>query len=315
MVAAFTADDLLTRVQDDLTLPDADGRLGATAAERNAAQLRFADRVMRQQVAGLISSPRQGVWMRAASTAIVSGTSRYALPVRALGETLEDVAIVDATVSPEALWSAPEIETHDRWRFTRARGPWDSPYAYAWYDNAVELLPHPTETRYTLRVLYLMRPSRLVTVSLCAQVASTTSTTITAAATVPSGWGSSETLDVVDGSTGRLHQIDAAGTSISGTSITISAGVSSDIAAGDYVCLAGQTCVPGVSESLYDVLVDGTSLAVARAILDPEDVADAERRLAESMSHAGALIKPRSRGAVRKLVPHYAPHRRGRRMR
>jgi hypothetical protein len=319
MVAALTTDDLVTEVRDEALLPDTDGRLGATEAATDVAICRLASRVLRTVCAELVVGARAQRWTTdllnsggGTAQVIVSGTYLYDIPTRALAAGVSDVLILSVDGSTITEWSAPEVPAAEAWRYANNHGGWDSPYAYCWRDDQIELLPHPTATEYLVHVYYPRGLLRLVPTASCALIASKTATTITTSATVPSGWASSETLDIVRGSpNGQPRGIDQAGTSISGTSITISAGVPSGTVAGDYVCLDGETCVPPVPDVVWPVLVDGAALEVLRAIGDPAGTQDAERRLGESVRSARALLEPRSRGASKKIVARYSPLRRG----
>lgn len=302
MVAALTTDTLVDEVKDQALLPTADGRL------TTAQILRLGDRVMRTVVSDVVISSRGGWWLTVAGTdtTIVAGTATYALPARALGESTASLVIVD---SGGAEWEAPEIPMGEAQRYRKARGPWESPYAFVWRDDRVELLPTPTAGGYSLRIYVPRRPSRLVAVSSCALVSSTGATTITTSATVPTAWASSETIDVISGVNGRPRGEDLAGTSIATTNVTISAGVPSGTAAGDYVCLDGTTCVPPLSEAVWPVLVDGLTLEVLRALDEPTEAA--ETRLRESVARARNLSEPRGRGAARKIIARNHPLRAG----
>lgn len=302
MVAARTTADLLSEVKDQALLPSTDGRL------TDAQILTRGDHVMDTLIAQVQVSARQQRMTRTyADTSIVSGTSLYAIPERALAAGATDIVIVSGTEE----YHPPEIDQSDAWRYRSEHGGWDSPYAYCWLGDTIELLPHPEESTYTLRVYYPEQPSRLVTTSSCAVVASKTATVITTSATVPTAWGSSETLDIVSHRpNGKPRGVDLAGTSISGTSVTVSAGVPSTVVAGDFVCLDGTTCVPPIPQTLWPVLVAGTTLEVLRALGDPA-ASDAERRLAESLVTARDLLSPRSRGQTKKIIAYHSPLRRG----
>ncbi len=308
MVAALTTDDLVTEAKDLASVPANEGRFGTTSGDLEEGILRLASRVLRTACADLLISSRSQRWVSTSAGSIVSGTYLYAIPERALGAGVTDVIIVDGTSE----WSAPEIDAADAYRYRENHGGWASPYAYCWRDDDIELLPHPTVTQYTLRVAYSRGLLRLARVSECARVSSKGATTITTAATVPSTWGASETLDIVRGSpNGQPRDIDLAGTSISGTSITIAAGVPSTVVAGDYVCLDGETCVPPVPDIVWPVLVDGTALELCRVFTDMEGVAVCSSRLAESIRRAEELLTPRSRGASQKIVNYSSRLRRG----
>lgn len=308
MVAARTTDTLLADVRAAAQLPDAEGRL--TTAEL----YRICDQALALHVADLLTDVQSRRWASEATSSLVAGTSRYRIPARAQGAAVLDVLITDGT----ATWSAPELPAAEAWRYTRSRGPWDSPYAYTWQDDSIQVLPTPSSggPSYTLLFVWARQPSRLVAVSDCASIASSTSTTITTSATVPSAWTSAETLDIVratgDGApwrNGSSATLDLAGTSISGTSITVSAGLPSDLPAGSYVCLAGSTCVPPVPELAYHVLVQASAMLVLEALGDLQGASSKVAVLEREKALALRWLVPRSKGAAPRKVPYYSPLR------
>lgn len=298
MVAALTTADVLARVKALAQLPAADGRLS------DAELLGIADEVLRTTCADLLMGARGQWWTVAASdVTIASGVAAYALPERALSEGLADVLIVQGT----SQWSAPEIPLEQAWRYRKAHGGWASPYAYCWRDDVIELLPTPTDSSYALRVLYPRRPSRLVTVASAALVSSSTTSTIVVAS-VPAGWGGSQLVDVVSGTSGRLRGQDLPA-SIASTTLTLT--TPDGTVAGDYVCLDGETCVPPLPETVFDVLVASTTLETLMALGDPEGVGAAQVRAQARIARAQSLASPRNRGASRKIVAHGYGTRRG----
>lgn len=312
MVAALTTADLLTQVKVLAQLPAADGRI--TDAELLSS---CADPVLRETVADLLIGTRYQHWVVAASDATISsGTYLYDLPARAHASGLTDVIITDGTSE----WSAPEIPIAEAYRFRTEHGGWESPFAYTWRDDQLELLPHPTQSGYSLRLLFPRRPSRLVTVSECAVVASLTSTRIVLGGTgyVGPGWSDTQTVDVVRGTSGRVLTEDRA-TTLSGlvnldlVSGTWNTSGADAIVAGDFACEAGQTCVPYLPEAVWGVLVAGTTIEALRAVGDdPQAMQDAERRLDKAEARATSQLSPRSRGASKKIIARTAPIRGGR---
>lgn len=311
-IAAKTADDLISdlivaaqlRSSDSTTIDD--GRLS------NAEALRIASRLLSTQVAALLVAARQERWVSQASdVAITSGTDTYRVPGRALAAGVSDVVIYDDASGEE--FDPPYLDGRDRHHYVNGRkGQWRSPYAYTWQGDHIVLVPAPTETKYQLRVRFPRQPPRLVQTSACALVSSTTATTITTNATVPSAWASSETLDIVQGDPhGDVIGLDLAGTSISGTSITIAAGVPSEAASGDYVCLDGDSCVIPLPESVYSYLVDLLTVWALQRIGDP--LAEQAKELAmATRASVQEVLEPRSRGERRVPIRRHSPLRLGR---
>ena len=218
---------------------------------------------------------------------------------------MTDILIVDGT----SVTSAVEIPQQDAYIYQVTRGAWEAPYAYCWRDDFIELLPHPTATSGSLRILYPRTPGKLVETSACAVVSSSGATTITTVATVPSTFASSDTLDVVSARNGAPRGIDQSCTSVGGTSITISAGVPSGTLAGDYVCEVGETPVPNLPASLYPALVNGTVLRVVAALGDT-DHAQLAAGVAEITEKAGKrVLEPRNRGQAQRITARHTPLR------
>lgn len=305
MVAAKTTADLLTEVRDETQLPDADGRLDSDGI------LRLASRRLSGSIADLLVSLRQERWVTTqADTTISSGTATYRVPSRALAAGVADIIVRETASGSE--WSAPEIPAEERWRHSDGqRGRWRSPYGYAWQGDHIVLLPTPDTTGYTLRIRYPRQPARLVQTTAAASVSSKGASTIVVAS-VPSAFGSAATVDVVEGTPhGDVLMSDASAT-ISSTTLTIAAGVDTEVAAGDYVCLAGQTCVPPIPESVWPLLVAETSLAVLRAIGDDAAIPHAERTVMEALAHVRNVLAPRNRGERQMVINRSSSLRAGR---
>lgn len=313
MVAAKTTDDLIldviaaAQLQSDGAGTITDGRVS------NDDVLTWASKLLSTSIASMLlaCSQERWVWQDSDQT-IVSGTAKYRIPSRALASGVASLVILDGSSNE---FHPPQISAADRYRYASSRvGPWRSPFAMTWEGDHIVLLPTPAESGFSLRVRFPRQPPRLVAVSACAVVASTTSTVITTTATVPTAWTASETLDLNEGTPhGDALGLDLAGTSISGTSITIAAGVPSELAAGDYVSLAGHGCTLPVPEVVYHLLVDLVIVEVLRRIgSDPADLQEARDAAAASMVHVRDILEPRDRGASPKPIRRNSPLRAGR---
>lgn len=172
-------------------------------------------------------------------------------------------------------------------------------------------VPDANSSRFSLRVRYPRQPSRLVPVAECALVSSVASNVITVAA-VPSAWGAAETVDTIQG----VPHADALGldqsATISGSDITIAAGVSSELAAGDYVTLAGETCVPPVPEVVWPALTSATSVDVLTSIGDEAHSSSQMSKAGRQFSRAKRLLTPRNRGEREVIQNHNSAARAGR---
>ena len=306
-MAVWTTDDLVAEVKLRCGWPSAGGFM------TDSEILTIADSEMSGTVAPLIRRAREEFWVVSApDVAIESGVSEYRVPSRALGSALRDVLIVDG----DKMYSAPELPPEEEWRYKTTCGPWNSPFGYFLQGSYIQILPTPTTASYSLRLKYYRRPSKLVPLASAAKVSSAGGTTITTAATVPSAWGTSESVDIID-SLSPYDSLgdDLAGTSIATTNVTISAGVPSTVKAGDYVSLEETTPVPQIPDAVRPVLVLATMRGCLDAAGDNEDAAKAEAQLTRQSARIGGLIEPRVTGERPVVVNRYSALRGGGRWR
>lgn len=173
---------------------------------------------------------------------IVSGSS-YRLPKRALGGKLRDVKIYDGT----------NYQNLNR-LFEEDRA--NNPVGYYLNRNSLEL--SGDFTAQTLRVTYYLTPSQLVLTTAIATIASIDSATQITVTSLPTTISTNTQIDFIQ-SSGQydLLAIDQTISSIAGTSLVFSS-LPTDLAVGDYVCLAGQSPVPTIPVDLHPVLVQAT---------------------------------------------------------
>lgn len=302
MVAALTTDGLLSRIKARAQIPAADGRL------TDAEILAICDDAHRSSLARLQVGADDGRMVKtAADQAITADQARYRIPSRALEAGTYDVLIVDSDGEES---SSVYVDSSEAWRSSAETGGAGTVYRHTIEGDEIVLLPTPATTYGQLRVKYRRAPSRLVPVASCALISSSAGTTISSADSVPSGWGSSETLDVVEGTpSGDSIADDVAGTSIGGASITVAAGVPSEAAAGDYVCLAGETCVPSIPAAAEGYFVLLCTYEVMLALGDVGGAGALQPLLAERKREATALMYERSR--QRPIVVNRSSHLRG----
>lgn len=304
MVVAHTSDDLLTRVRARALLPDTDGRLA------NSDILAMADDVILSTLSRAIVNADDGRWVKThADIPIVSGEARYRIPSRALGSALYDVLIVDRAGNER---SSAYIDPAEGWRYSRgSRGAGVAPFDHTIEGDLLTLLPEPRQDGLTLRLKYRRRPSRLVPVASCAAIASAGGSFIATAAPAPARFGASNTLDIVQG----RPNADALGddldaSTIAGTSITLSGPVPTDARAGDYVCLAGETCVPQVPDVAWPALVAFTAVEVLIAVGDREGAQDLRDIAALRLQEAGRQLSERNRES-QAVIPRWSALRGG----
>lgn len=258
----------------------------ATWSEARVAAL--ANEELRGRVVPLLLSLEGEHLVTYTDTALTTATE-YDLPQRAIGARLRDVQLVDS--SGRALADVPP------WSLDQlVQTPVCTP-SYLIRGNKLVL----TETREgaILRVYYQRRPNSLVDrTDSCARVTAVGGSSVTVDA-VPSGWGASTSLCVIDDTPPFDELVSARSiTSILGLVITMSP---TSIAVGDYLALEGESPIPQVPIECFDALCEATTARVLRAMGDPR-WEEAEASYLRLMGDVTNISTPRVVGEPRRIV-------------
>lgn len=277
--------------------------VGATDTWSDADLLALATEEMQSYVMSVLMDVREDYRTADYDVATVASTATYRLPERAAGDSLRNVLYS----SDGGLEYSPLVRVDaDQAGASATLG---TPYGFYFKDTDVVLVPTPAIAG-TLRLQYPRRPSKLVAASAVATIApggiNGNRTVITTTATIPSTFTSGVTVDVVDNNPGfKILTMDAATTgTVSGTTITLSAALPASVAAGDYVCLAGESVVPQIPVEMHPLLAARTVEVALEALGDKKSVVAAKRT--ETMRReAIGMMTQRSKGSVRALVNRY----------
>lgn len=296
----WTTDTLVSRIRRRANLPDAsaggpsDSELLDAAYEEILAVFQPILRTTQESYATAITD-----------IAIVSGTPRYRIPRDSLGGTVRDVRLVDADGVEISVLKALPTDAP-------AYGSSGSLSAYTIEGDHIRLLPSPSSSMsgYSLRVWYYRRPSKLVPVSSCYTIASTTSTTIVLSSD-PS-YGSTTEFDVVFASPQFDLVLDGATASWSTVTATFSGGEDlSELSAGDYLCAHMETCVPRLPELMHGALA---SSVAAQILLEEGDQRGAAAEIAQRDRLIGAsrsALDPRADASPNHIINRSSVLRRG----
>ena len=267
VVSGVTADELLTRVKSRAQVPDADGRLGSTSAAVDASIFTIIDDLMQTAAFRSIYDADDGRRVAtAANVSITKSQPNYRIPSRAWGGDVDSVHLITSTGEEVPLHYVDRSEIY-MWD---QAGLWADP-RYTILGNTIRLLPSPADSNYSLRVRYLRRPNKLVKVATCTLLTASAASTLTG--TIGSGWSSPTTIDVIKGTHGGYALEDDIPVTYTGTTITRTTGSNATTGAsipeaGDYACLAGETCVVQCPDVAISFLVARASAEVCDAIGD-----------------------------------------------
>lgn len=298
MAQSFTTTALLSSIRRRAMLPGS-----STETFTDADLLAIATEELQTDILELWLSVREENAVREITQSITSGTASYNVPERAAAETLRQLQVLSGSDYVDLFRIEPE-DVEDYGSSTTG-----SPTHYYFRDNAVVLVPSPSASG-TLKFVYHRRPSALVATSAVATISSIDSgrTVITTTATIPTTHVSGITVDVVDEKPGfrAIVQDYTTTATTSGTTITVTTALPSSVAAGDYVCLSGESPVPQVPPELHPLLAQRTAMKALEAMGDSHMV-QAGQIYEQMRERAMKLMTPRSVGATRYLINEHGP--------
>lgn len=236
-------------------------------------------------------------------TTVTSGTASYRTSYRALGEALRDVLYDDGS----GFASMVRKEPRD---LAGSTSPASSKLFYL-QDDKIVLVPTPNNSTNTLRIKAMVRPNKVVQATRVFNVESVGSGTVVLgridgdasgddAATFFNANADSGQVDIIRPKPGfRSIVIDTvatfstnAATFISGTAIT------TQMAIGDFVCIAGEAPMPQLPAELHPLLAQEVACAVLRSTR-VADLAAAEKERDRLEAIAVGLFSPRTQNQPR----------------
>lgn len=291
----FTTTGLYASIRRRASIPTT-----ATTGGANADLLAYANEELRLNLVAEILKLREGYFKRDLDTTLVSGTTSYRLPTRAIGGKLAGVYLLD---SAGAVMGDPLPEILDERQGSYASDT--SLCGYRIRGQSLVLVGGTATTAVTLRQTYYERPNELVA-SGYATVSSLTSTTITTSAS--HGYTTSSVLDFVKATEGfESVAIDKTPTAASGSSLTFASGViPSDLAAGDYICVFKQSAVPQIPSEFHPILAQRVACAWLEAGGYATQLEAARGKLSAMEEAIGVLCSPRVDTGAKKLIARHS---------
>lgn len=274
MAVSYTTDTLVARARRAAQLNSTNRKLS------DAELLQIADECIQSMLWPLV---RKSIQDYALTETIVSYAPASAanpdcgiqrLPPRCSASTIAQVAVS----TPNGSWKLPHIDASETADYGDALvGSLKKaalPAAYALFGDKLRIVPAPDATQVQLRIMYERRPSRLVAVSECALIASAVIASdldVTCTGTIPATFTNNRDVDLVRGSPQqtdpiaddyRINSVVAQVIDLStGNSTTAAGAAEADIRAGDFVCLAGETCVFPLPDVFWPVAIAATAAA------------------------------------------------------
>jgi hypothetical protein len=248
---------------------------------------------MLSELVPLIVLRREEYYVRTEDFQIVAGKAAYDIPYRAIGGTLREVKLINDN-------NSFHIERIDPKKIDRTHT--GQPYRFYVQGNNIILHPEPTDATFTLRLSYFLRPSRFVPSAECGQITAINGQIVTA--TLPDTWSVDSVFDLVKGKPGydildKDLTISAIDTGLS--TLTFSGTLPSDLAVGDWVCLAEETCFPFLPPEGHIALIQCATTAALEALGDPAQQlsaqkAELQKKVFESLISVRIQGQPKSFG-------------------
>lgn len=225
-------------------------------------------------------------------------------PVRATGAALRTIGWLKSDGNVRFL---PRIEPENAGGFANSSG---DPQGYMFQGNGIYLLP--TQTSGNIRLAYQQRPGTLVLPAQCCEVDSVdpTGNTLTVVSRDTTRFASPSAglpMDLVSSVANYVaYGLDVPASDWDDSvSLVLNVTHAQALAAnvGDFVCLAGETCIPQLPPELFPLLAQRTAHVIAQAAgfqrRDAIEKAwmDLEKRLT-------MLLSPRSDGSARPVISH-----------
>lgn len=213
----------------------------------NSDYLSILNREMLSVVIPVLNTVNQEYFITYQDTVVTSGTDTYRIPKRAIGGTLRDVQLIDTAGNVQNL---KRLFEEDKTSTSSGLN------GYYLKGNNIILSPTPTNSSDTLRQVYFRRPSKLVATSSCAVITAidTVNNQVTVSAT-PTSMTTGTSIDFVQGeSPYDLLNTSVSISGVSGTTISFTS-LPTELAVGDYLCPAGESCLPMVPDELVPMLV------------------------------------------------------------
>lgn len=252
--------------------------------------LAILNKEMQSQVTPMFQSLRGEYNLAYFDIPITANVDTYRIPRRAIGSKLRNIQIITGTAVSEL----PRFFEEDRRSIT------DGQSGYYLKSQQIVIQPKPTITRDTLRLAYFRRPSDFVLPTSCAQIVAIGATTVTVSS-VPTTFGASVLVDFVQVlSPYDALAIDLPIVSIAGMIITFTT-IPADLAIGDYVCIGGETCTPGMPQEVVPFL---TQCALVTMLTSKKDSSAPLEitRMKQMRDNIVDLMSPRVASSDVKLV-------------
>lgn len=229
---------------------------------------------------------------------LVSGTTKYAIPHRAIGNKVKDIYIKDSNNNLKELTRISNGDLAD----------WNSdvetyPGAFYLEGDSIILLHNPSSGE-RLKFIYHMRPNKLVQENRAARITNISGGNITVD-DVPSSFSVTESYDIIKKTSPfNCTSVDITPTALDTVTNIITFATTdlpSSLQVGDYINLAEETIIPQIPPELHSLLAQRVVARCLEALGDMGGLQAANAKLAEMELKTGSLIDNRVENSPQKI--------------
>ena len=267
MALQYTGDQILKRMRDTGMFP---GDSAAAEGTSDADLLEHVNDSLLGEMVEFVRRLREEFFIATERINLVSGTGRYRINARAMGNTVRDLywrSGSGATASMELL------EQIDRSAIPYLGGASSSePNSFYVEGNHIVLFPEDASAGI-LEISFPFRPGQIQLQSDVRKVTlvDTETKTVTLDSAIPSTWTTSLRYDIHSKHSGaEIHEWDLTATTASGTGLTFDSEIDGTVfgrhavEVDDYVCLSEEAALPGIPRECHPVLV---MMAVGKTLM------------------------------------------------
>ncbi len=231
---------------------------------------------------------------------LVTGTLRYPIPYRAIGNKLRDLTYIDDQGNEFYTIKVAQEDSLETFFFDT------NPLRYKIQSGNIVILANPNSPLTgSLKFYYYLRPNSIVLLERGARVTDIdTGTGVVTVDSVPSHFTDSLLYDFNRSKPDhRIISFDVGITSQTDTTITFDPDdLPSTLEVGDYICQAGETVIPNVPTDLHVVLTHRVATRCLESLGATQDLQNANVKLQEMEQKTGTLIDNRVESSPTKVI-------------
>lgn len=296
----YTVDRIISSIKRRITLPDAQNLYS------DSDLIEFMNDEMASTLIPLVHSVQQEYWINIHDVQLVQNQLNYKIPIRGCANGLRLVTLLD-TNNNEIDYPLLRPEN------TASAYNWLSPsststlYGFYMQDDHIVMFPNSVVTNPVnqVRFRFERQPNQLCAVLDAAHItAINTGTSTITVDNIPEDWTDSLEFDIINGSIAFQSKGDDLTVSDIDT-VTLEIVVDdlpSDVAVGDWFCLAGTAPVPQIPFQMFPYLAQSVANLCMAGMADMEPYKDGKQKEAQMKEDLLKLLQPRDIGNVQTIL-------------